>query len=79
MLSLKVVTGSIVKLFGEDIRDYIGDFSQGTFIPGSFYRSMEEGKVAFLMNEEVMAGKKVSTTLLNVAIEKEKAYWENKE
>ncbi|WP_093918521.1 hypothetical protein [Sunxiuqinia elliptica] len=73
------MTGSIVKLFDEDIRDYIEDFSQGAFIPGSFYRSMEEGKAAFLRNEEVMTGKKVSTTLLNVAIEKEKAYWENKE
>ena len=78
-MGLKVVTGSIVKLFSQDIRDYIEDFSKGTFIPGSFYRSMEEGKAAFIMNKEVMAGKKVSTTLLNLAIEKEKAYWENKE
>lgn len=77
-MGLKVVTGSIVKLFREDIRDYIDGFSKGNFIDGSFYRSMEENKAAFLMNTVVMGSQTVSPSLLQLAIAKEKAYWENK-
>jgi len=69
-----VVTGSVIKLFGNDIYEYISDFSQGKFKNGTFSRTMEEGKSNFLINANVLGNIEVPNNLLQNAIEKENQY-----
>lgn len=73
-MGLGVVTGSVIKLFGDDILEYIRQFSEGQFDAGSFYRSMKEGKTQFLMNPTVMGNITIPDDLIKKAIEKENLY-----
>jgi basic membrane lipoprotein Med (substrate-binding protein (PBP1-ABC) superfamily) len=70
-MGLNVVTGSVVKLFGADIYEYIELFSKGNFNDGHFIRSMEDGKTEFLMNDIVMGGMKIPQELIKIAVDKE--------
>lgn len=69
-----VVTGSVVKLFGIDIYEYISGFSQGEFQSGNYSRTMEEGKSSFLINANVLGNIEIPDNLLQNAIEKENQY-----
>ncbi len=73
-MGLKVVTGSVVKLFGVDIYRYIEQFSHGDFEEGHFVRTLEEEETAFLMNEIVFGDFEIPDELLEKAIQKEKEY-----
>ncbi len=73
-MGLNVVTGSVIKLFGEDIHDIIHQFSRGNFTQGNFYRTMEEGKTAFIKNELVTGNIDIPLSLIETAILKEKTY-----
>jgi basic membrane lipoprotein Med (substrate-binding protein (PBP1-ABC) superfamily) len=73
-MGLSVVTGSVVILYGLEIREYISKFSKGSFASGSFTMTMEDEKVGFLMNKTVLDGITIPESLINRAIEKEKAF-----
>lgn len=75
-MGLTVVTGSVIKLFGSDIYDYIKQFSKGEFAKGSFIRTLEDQKIAFLLNKYIFGETKISETLIKTAIEKENNYTE---
>lgn len=70
-MGLTVVTGSVVKLFGLDIYNYIDEFSQGSFESGNFIRSMKDRESAFLINNLVLGNIEIPEDLLKTAIEKE--------
>ncbi|MFH0761044.1 MAG: BMP family ABC transporter substrate-binding protein [Bacteroidota bacterium] len=73
-MGFTVVTGSVVILYDLEIYEYISEFSNGSFSSGHFTRTMAEGKISFLINRFVLGEITVSETLINTAIEKEKAY-----
>jgi len=73
-MGFTVVTGSVVILYGLEIYEYISAFSNGSFSSGHFTRSMSDGKTSFLINRLVLGGITVPDSLINTAIEKEKAY-----
>ncbi len=73
-MGLKVVTGSVIKLFGDDIREIIGRFSEGHFVSGNFYRTFDEGKTAFRINEVVLGNADIPESLIETAIRKEQQY-----
>ncbi len=73
-MGLKVVTGSVIKLFEDDILEIIGRFSEGRFVSGNFYRTFEEGKTAFLINEVVLDNAEIPESLVETAIRKEQQY-----
>lgn len=69
-----VVTGSVINDFRNIIRDYIGQYQLGTFNSGSFYLSMEGQYTEFRLNSLVL-NQEPDQNLVNIAIEKEKAWW----
>lgn len=70
----KVVTGSVIKLFGTDIYEYIANFSSGNFNNGIFVKTMEEARINFLINSNVLGDIKIPEDLIKTAIEKENKY-----
>lgn len=73
-MGLTVVSGSVIILYGLEILEYILEFSEGSFSPGHFTRSMEDGNADFLINKLVMGGITVPDSLIIRADELERAY-----
>uniref|UniRef100_UPI0032173D9F BMP family ABC transporter substrate-binding protein n=1 Tax=uncultured Draconibacterium sp. TaxID=1573823 RepID=UPI0032173D9F len=73
-MGFTVVTGSVIKLFGKDIYDYINQFSRGNFSEGVFERTMDDDKTTFLINPMVLGDIEIPKSLIETAIEKENEY-----
>ena len=71
-MGLTVVTASVVSLFEKDIYETIDQFSTGSFVLGSFTKTMADGRTEFLMNKQVMGSAVIPQSLVDIAVQKEK-------
>lgn len=73
-MGLSVVSGSVIKHLDLDIYEYIQNFAIGDFESGNITRTMEDYKTEFVINPLIIDNSIITQDIIDLAIEKEKAY-----